>query len=122
MSAYKHIIAVSFLVVVLLALSVAENKSHNLTVGYRMPGDRLVLTEKIVKNSAWLRIVTVEKTFNTTRYERITYIEALDQKTNGNGAYASILSGGPGNTNVTMKFKSQRGHGIDFVFNMYARP
>ena len=99
-----------------------SNKSHNLIVGYRMPGDRLVLRSRVVKNSAWMQIVTEQKTFNASRWDRITLVQALDQKTNGNGAYASILSGGPGHQNVTLRFKSQRSHGIDFIVELYARP
>lgn len=132
MSAHKYTIAVCLLAAVLFAVNTgnvnglsgyaAENKSHHLIIGYRLPGDKLVFTENIVKNSEWLRIVTLEKTFNTTRNERITLLQALDQKTNGNGAYASILRGGPGHSNVTIRFKSQRGHGINFVVELYARP
>lgn len=132
MSAQKCAIALAFLVATLLAISTppangaienhaAPNKSHNLVVGYRMPGDRLVRRESIVKNSSWMKVVTVEKTFNASSWERITLIKALDQKTNGNGAYASILRGGPGHSNVTLKFKSQRGHGINFIVELYAR-
>lgn len=98
------------------------NKSHDLIIGYRMPGDRLILRQSIIKNSSWGRIVTDERTFNTTRFERITQVRALDQKTNGNGAYASILFGGPGWNNVTIRFKSQRGHGINFIVEIYSRP
>lgn len=99
-----------------------NNKSHDLVIGYRMPGDRLILRQSIIKNSSWGRIVTDERTFNTTRFERITQVRALDQKTNGNGAYASILFGGPGWNNVTIRFKSQRGHGINFIVEVYSRP
>jgi len=87
-----------------------------------MPGDKLVLKENIIKNSGWLKGQGVEKTFYVLKPEDlITMVEALDQKTNGNGAYASILQGGPGHNSVTMKFKSQRGHGINFVVQLYAR-
>lgn len=132
MSAQKYIIALGFAIIALIAINTEPasgaveyapaNKSHNLIVGYRMPGDRLVFREGIVKNSSWMKIVIIEKTFNATKYDRITMLRALDQKTNGNGAYASILRGGPGHNNVTMKFKSQRGHGINFVVELYARP
>jgi len=131
MSACKYIICLAVLVTALLTVSTipaseaftyaAPNKSHHLIVGYRAPGDRLVLKEYIIKNSSWMKVQTLEKTFNVSRYERITMVEALDQKTNGNGAYASILYGGPGHSNVTMKFKSQRGHSINFIVNLYAR-
>lgn len=100
----------------------AAAQSHNLIVGSRMPGDRLVLSQAVVKNSSWMRIVTETKTFQAPHNERITLVEALDQRTDGTGAYASILNGGPGHNSVTIRFKSQRGHGIDFVVNLYARP
>ena len=99
----------------------AGNNSHHLIVGSRLPGDKLLVQENIVKTSKWLQIVTVEKSFNTTRYDVITEVEALDQKTNGNGAYASVLSGGPGYQTVRLRFKSQRGHGINFVVKIYGR-
>lgn len=134
MSSQKYVLSLAFVIAALVAINTIPtasgttynyaapaNKSHHLIVGYRMPGDRLVLRNNIVKNSSWMKVQTVEKTFNISQWERITLLQALDQKTNGNGAYASILKGGPGNSNVTMKFKSQRGHGINFTIEIYAR-
>ncbi|XP_011161050.2 probable salivary secreted peptide [Solenopsis invicta] len=137
MSAHKYIIGLIVLIAGLLTVNsiptngnnilednegdVVPYESHNLIVGIRSPGDRLSYTENIVKDSSWLRIVTIEKTFFVPQGERITMLEALDQKTNGNGAHASILNGGPGNNNVTLKFKSQRSHGINFVVKLYSR-
>ncbi|KAG5311102.1 PREDICTED: probable salivary secreted peptide [Acromyrmex echinatior] len=134
MSAFKYIIGLAVLVTALLTITTVpsangaissyadNNKSHHLFVGYRMPGDRLVLRENIVKNSSWMKIQIVEKTFNISRNERITYIEALDQKTNGNGAHCSILNGGPGHNNVTLRWKSLRGHSVNFTLGIYGRP
>ncbi|XP_018377937.1 PREDICTED: probable salivary secreted peptide [Trachymyrmex cornetzi] len=134
MSAYKYIIGLTVLVAALLTITTVpsangaissyadNNKSHHLIVGYRMPGDRIVLRENIIKNSSWMKIQIIERTFNISRYERITYIEALDQKTNGNGAHCSILNGGPGHSNVTLRWKSLRGHSINFALNVYGRP
>lgn len=133
MSSYKYILGLAILVAALYAVNsipasgvytpyAAANKSHNLIVGGRLPGDRLVLRESVVKNSSWMKIQIVENTFNISRWERITMVEALDQKTNGNGAYASIRNGGPGHNNVTMRFKSQRGHSVNFIVQIYARP
>ncbi|KAK0085231.1 hypothetical protein PV325_005566 [Microctonus aethiopoides] len=101
--------------------AVAPNKSHHLIAGSRLPGDRLLLQQYIVKSSSWMQITTVEKSFNVSRYEKITQIQALDQKSDGTGAYPSIVRGGPGTSNVTMKFKSQRSKGINFVVLIYAR-
>ncbi|NP_001155164.1 venom protein R precursor [Nasonia vitripennis] len=99
----------------------APNKSHNLIIGNRQAGDRLVYQENIVKPSKWLQVIEVKKSFNITGY-LITQIRAMDQKTNGNGAIASRVDGGVGYSNVTLKFKSQRSHGINFVVQIYARP
>ncbi|XP_011308427.1 probable salivary secreted peptide [Fopius arisanus] len=100
----------------------STNKSHNLIVGSRLPGDRITYQENIVKSSKLWQITTVEKTFYAAKNERITQVYALDQKTNGNGAYARITKGGPGLNNVTIKFKSQRNHGINFLVQIYSRP
>ncbi|XP_020279951.1 probable salivary secreted peptide [Pseudomyrmex gracilis] len=134
MSSQKYMLGLAFVIAALVAVSTIPtvngtdnsyaapaNKSHHLIVGYRMPGDRLVLRQNIVKNSSWMKVQTVEKTFNASQWERITLLRALDQKTNGNGAYASIVRGGPGHSNVTIKFKSQRGHGINFIVELHAR-
>ncbi|XP_018342790.1 PREDICTED: probable salivary secreted peptide [Trachymyrmex septentrionalis] len=134
MSAYKYIIGLAVLIAALLTITTVpsangavssyadNNKSHHMFIGYRMPGDRLILRENIIKNSSWMKIQIIEKTFNISRYERITYIEALDQKTNGNGAQCSLLNGGPGHNNATLRWKSLRGHGINFALNIYGRP
>ncbi|OXU19029.1 hypothetical protein TSAR_008851, partial [Trichomalopsis sarcophagae] len=62
-----------------------------------------------------------KRTFSTDGTAKITLIKALDQKTNGNGAYVSLINGGPGQTFVTLEFKSQKGHGINFVVELYAK-
>lgn len=52
----------------------------------------------------------------------ITAVRAFDQKHNGNGATASIISGGINNTTITVRFRSIRGHGINFNLEIYTRP
>lgn len=99
----------------------ANNKSHNLIVGSRLPGDRLIWGESVMKASKWLQIVTLEKNFNATKYERITQIRAMDRRTDGNGAFAKVIKGGVGYNNVTLRFKSQRGYEINFWVEVYAR-
>ncbi|KAL7303296.1 hypothetical protein TKK_0004487 [Trichogramma kaykai] len=97
------------------------NQSHNLIMGVRQPGDRLVYQESIVKPSKFLQVISVEKSFNVSNGYYLTQIRAMDQKTNGNGAFATRVRGGPGYNNVTLSFKSQRGHGINFLVQLYAR-
>lgn len=131
MSSYKYIIGLAVLIAAtLLAVNTASangaydyyaNKSHNLTIGRRVPGDRLISRDTVYKASSWMKVVIVEKTFNVSKWDQITMIEAIDQKTDGNGATASLLKGGLGFSNCTMRFKSQRGHGISFVVQLYGR-
>nr|XP_031834596.1 probable salivary secreted peptide [Nomia melanderi] len=100
----------------------SSNKSHNLIVGYRMPGDRLVRRDSIQhKPSSWMQVTVKQKTFNVSKWERITLVKALDQNTDGNGGYVNLTQGGPGYNNVTLKFRTQRGGGINFIVEVYAR-
>ena len=88
-------------------------------VGYRVPGDWLLQKEDVVKDKQFLQGVTLTKTFTGNGKSIITQIKALDQKTNGNGAYATIISGGVGESYVTIKFKSQRNHSIKFKVKLH---
>ncbi|XP_043272547.1 probable salivary secreted peptide [Venturia canescens] len=99
-----------------------SGKSHALIVGGRVLGDRCVYKEHIVKDSSWFRIVTHEQVYNVSKYERITQVKATDRATDGNGARASLLGGGPGFSSAKLRLKSQRGHGIDYDIEIYARP
>lgn len=116
MESKKHLLILA-LIVALAMSSCAQ--SHNITVGTRYFGDKLLLRENIYRESEFLRKVVIEKTFNVDGF--ISQIVAEDQKTNGNGAYASVIGGGPGQREVKMKFKSQRGHSIKFVVKIYGQ-
>ncbi|XP_024874542.1 probable salivary secreted peptide isoform X1 [Temnothorax curvispinosus] len=132
MSAYNYIPGLAFLVTILLTINTvsangsidsyapAYQASNNLIAGSRVPGDRLVYLERIVKNSSWGKVQVIERTFDVSRWGRITLIEALDQTPYG--AYVSILEGGLGHNYVTMKFQSQKDHSIKFLFQLFARP
>lgn len=52
-------------------------------------------------------------------YRPIHAIRAYDQKTNGNGANATLIAGGINSTTATILFKSKQGHGIDFKLEIY---
>ena len=120
--AIAKISVVLVLALALVAGSVsAASKTHNLIIGSRQYGDSLLYAENISKPSSLLRIVEVKKTFNVKNHV-ITQVAALDMKTNGNGAIASRLGGGIGYDNITLKFKSQRGHGINFRVEIYGKP
>ncbi|KAK0173785.1 hypothetical protein PV328_006932 [Microctonus aethiopoides] len=97
------------------------NKSHNLLVGSRRNGDRLVIQQYVIQSPGTSQFVTVRKTLNVNKYETITLIRALDQKTDGTGAYPSLVKGGPGTCNVTLEFKSQKNKSINFLVMIYAK-
>ncbi|TGZ36196.1 probable salivary secreted peptide [Temnothorax longispinosus] len=133
MSEYKYIVGLAFLVTILLTINTVlangsidsyapANKSYSsnhLIVGSRVHGDRLALLQRIEKSSSWGKVQVIKKTFDVSRWGRITMIEALDQTTYG--AYASILRGGLGHNYVTIQFKSRRGHNIKFLVQLFAR-
>ena len=116
----SKISVVLVLALALVAKSVeAQNKTHSLIIGSRQNGDRLIYTENISKPSSLLK-VEVKKTFNVPNHV-ITQVSALDMQTDGNGATATWLGGGNGYDKITLKFKSQRGHGINFRVEIYGK-
>ncbi|KAL7303752.1 hypothetical protein TKK_0003883 [Trichogramma kaykai] len=105
-------------VVVVVEASVNQ---HNLVVGGRVWGDYLIQRVKVDKKSAWLRHVSESRTFSGDGTSRISQIQVLDQKHDGTGAYATLVTGGPGQTFATLKFKSQKSHGIHFIVELYGK-
>ncbi|XP_063984392.1 probable salivary secreted peptide [Diachasmimorpha longicaudata] len=97
-----------------------QKKSHDLVAGSRLPGDRLVHREYIVRSSSRGQI-SIQRMFSAPRFEKITQVLALDQTNNGTGGYASIVRGGPGLGNVTLNFKSQTNYGLRFLVQIYSR-
>ncbi|KMQ82640.1 putative salivary secreted peptide-like protein, partial [Lasius niger] len=97
------------------------NKSQNLSIGYRVPGDRLVLNQSVVQHNSHPKVIVIEKSFNIKANERLTLVQSLNQHTDGNGASVSLVRGGPGHNTVTLLFESQIGHGINHVVELYAR-
>ena len=132
MESCKMLFVLAFVMAITLAMNVApssglganlaKNISHDFILGSRVSGDRLVLQKTINKPSKTFQIVTHQETFNTTStHYKITQVAAYDQKTNGNGAFVTLIKGGPGYQNVTLRFKSQRSHGINFIVRLYQR-
>ncbi|KAJ8668271.1 hypothetical protein QAD02_009934 [Eretmocerus hayati] len=101
--------------------NVSSDKVHDLIVGGRQYGDRIVHQEYVYKPSKWLGTVTLDKTFNLGYRENITQVKVLDTKADGTGAYPRVTGGGPGNSWVSLHFESQRSHGIKFNVEIYAK-
>lgn len=104
------------------AVEVQDESSHHLIIGSRLPGDRLTISGvSVQKESKWLQKVIAERTFQVPFNQNITEVQCIDQKTNGKGAYATVTYGGPGWNHVDLRFKSQRGHGINFKVYIYSK-
>ncbi|XP_043461988.1 probable salivary secreted peptide [Leptopilina heterotoma] len=97
--------------------SYSENKSHNFSTGARHWDDKLLFKTNVIEPSKWLRKVVVERRFNVTGY--ISQVAAYDHKNDGTGAHVALTAGGPQAQYVTLRFKSERGHGINFDVEIY---
>ncbi|KAK0168624.1 hypothetical protein PV327_002402 [Microctonus hyperodae] len=101
--------------------STHTNKSHDLIVGSRTSDDSMALEQNIIKSGNWLKKNVIKQSFNISESQIITQIKALDQDVHGHGAHVSLIEGGPGYNNVSLKFKSQRDHGINFKIVIFAK-
>ena len=99
-----------------------ESDSHHLIIGKKQPNDDLVYQETIGISASLIgKKVTLEKTFNAILNHVITQVRAIDIKSDGTGAYAMATAGGPGHQSVTLRFESQRFHGIYFIVQLFAK-
>lgn len=119
----SNIIPIALLLASLTCLVYCQ--SHHWSQGVRpLPGDRLLYREIVRKSSSTLQIVTKDITWpkkGEISNSIINYINATDQYQNGNGGYVSLYNGGVGTRSVTLHFKSQRGHGFNFILDIYGR-
>ncbi|XP_044737242.1 probable salivary secreted peptide [Chrysoperla carnea] len=103
--------------------SYEEEKSHHFLMGFMKGGDRLLYKGIFVKKAKWFRKRTQDIKFpeiaGIAFGPTITFIKVTDQYQNGEGGYASIYEGGVGEKSVTMHLKSQRGHGFNFMIEIY---
>ncbi|CAH1407044.1 unnamed protein product [Nezara viridula] len=97
-------------------------KSHHYFFGTRSSYDRLLYHDLINLKSKWMRVTSIDKTYpqqGQPSLGRISYIEVLDQRSDGTGGCVYIRNGGIGQSSVTLHIKSQRNHGMNFVVNVY---
>lgn len=101
----------------------ARIESNNLIVGKRQYNDKLIYQENINKKASIIGMkIILEKVINVPRDYVITEVRALDMMTDGTGAFVVVTGGGPGQESISLRFKSQRFHGIYFVVQVYAKP
>lgn len=116
----KFLIAFLFFGLVCSALA----QSNHFEIGEKGPNDIRLHYEIVQKSSSALQVVTKDITFpasGTTNSNIITYIKAYDQYTNGNGGYCTLTGGGVGFQFAIFHFKSQRGHGFNFILEIWGR-
>uniref|UniRef100_A0A224XP82 Putative salivary secreted protein n=1 Tax=Panstrongylus lignarius TaxID=156445 RepID=A0A224XP82_9HEMI len=100
------------------------NVKHNLIVVRKGPND-VILFQKTVSKSNWKPWgkVSVDVTYPVKKAPGyrpvITEIDAMDLDGYDKGGYATITKGGVGRNNVTLHFKSQRGHGFKFALTVF---
>ena len=109
------------LLVTAVAVTLAASNPKDVIVGSRVPGDHLVGRDLVQKDSKWLQVVTATRTLSASGNAKITEVRLLDQNKNGHGATATVQAGGPGSSYVTVQFKSERGHSINFIAELYGR-
>ncbi|XP_003426707.1 probable salivary secreted peptide [Nasonia vitripennis] len=101
----------------------AVNKSNHLVVGNRQYGDKIIYSENIEEKFLITgKKLILNRTILAPNNYVITQVRALDKITDGTGAEPIVTGGGPDLTWVSLRFKSQRWHGIYFIVEVYARP
>ncbi|CAD7079020.1 unnamed protein product [Hermetia illucens] len=119
----RYLVALTLAVLSICAYTVSA-QSHNVTWGAIGQYDILLDSQVVQEKYKFLRVVSEDFTFPTkgrTNYYTITAVRCIDQYTNGNGGYATLVSGGPGAKNVTIHLKSKRDHGFNFLIQIYGR-
>lgn len=94
-------------------------QSNDLILGEKTFNDHLLLQEPVEEPYTILWKTSRDKTFTTPGQTDITRLEVLDRKSDGTGAYVSLLGGGVGHNFVSLRFESQWNHGIHFIVNLY---
>ena len=124
MASYTMIFALIFTIKLVLAvreapLGVVGPNPHNLYLGSRVHGDRLLLQKFIYIPARPFLSFKQVKTIQTPFHEKITRVELEDLKIDGFGARVKLVNNGPGFRDVTVKFYSQWNHGVHFSVRLY---
>ncbi|XP_037933126.1 probable salivary secreted peptide [Teleopsis dalmanni] len=119
---------VFYFIILLIGLgNSAQNAlSHNAEWGARSTRDVLLSRDIVTEKFKALRVVSYDYEFKQkpprfSHPRTITKIVVTDQYTDGDGGYATLKSGGPSTDHVVLHLKSQRGHGYNFVIDIYGQ-
>ncbi|XP_053679509.1 probable salivary secreted peptide [Anopheles nili] len=108
---------------VLLFVCLVASQSHNYFWGARDPRDVLLNRTIAVRSGTILQVKSIDLVYPLKGQQgrNISAISVTDQYINGNGGYASLYAGGIGFNYTTVHLKSQRGHGYNFIVEIYGR-
>ncbi|XP_073979204.1 probable salivary secreted peptide isoform X1 [Rhodnius prolixus] len=98
--------------------------SHDLFLGRRLPGDKLLFSAHVTMSSSFLRVKSTDVIWppkDQHFYESITRVEVYDQQTDGSGGCAFLMEGGVGNNYLRLHLKTQRGGKFDFFIKVFGR-
>ncbi|KAJ1524133.1 hypothetical protein ONE63_010663 [Megalurothrips usitatus] len=91
----------------------AGSVDQSFYIGGVYPGDRQILAKTVQRSST---ILTVHKEYiNFSSTATIHCIQVVDLLKTGKNAVVTVQSGGIGQRNVSIKFKSRRGGKINYV-------
>ncbi|XP_052891905.1 probable salivary secreted peptide [Anopheles moucheti] len=108
---------------VLLFACLVTSQSNNYYWGVRDPRDVLLNRTIAVRSGTILQVKSIDLVYPLKGQlgRNISAITVVDQYINGNGGYASLYAGGIGYNYTTVHLKSQRGHGYNFIVEIYGR-
>lgn len=85
-------------------------------------GDLSIYRESIAEKFSWIGQKVVKKRNITAPYNHyITKVQCLDEYTDGTGADPEVIDGGSITDWVSLRFTSQRWHGIYFKVEVFAK-
>jgi hypothetical protein len=104
----------------LLMSGIVGEERHDFADCQSKPGDRLLTEKSIIRTYKFLGYTSSDMTYSNPDAQ-INCIEVTDLKESGTGGYTSILSGGVGHNNVTLRFESQFSRGFSFLVKIYGQ-
>ena len=95
-----------------------SHKGDYVTFGHCGPYARIIQKERVYKKAKWLRVVEEQRTLHTNG-PKISCVIANNFKHNGHPAKVLLASGGENFNHTTLRFVSERGHGIHFDVELW---
>nr|AYV99557.1 venom polypeptide [Dolopus genitalis] len=117
----------NFVTVLLMVIGSLVNNvysQNNIIWGAVGPNDVHLFRERVIEPIRHNQVVTKNVLYppaGQSQDHTITAIVLTDVHTDGNGGYATLQSGGPGQTHATVHFVSALGHSVNYIMEVYGR-